>query len=191
MSGQDDHDHDQGDGFLRRWSRLKGEDAPEIAEDAPEIAEEAAVAPVDGATPPEQEAEELDEEAIAELPDIETLDKDSDYTGFMRAGVPEALRNRALRKLWLSDPVFANLDGLNDYDENYNLIDKLITAADTNYKVGRGMLSEEERDEEGLPAEEDEDAVEESIADAGENAAAGVSDSGEEEVEREDGVEES
>jgi hypothetical protein len=37
----------------------------------------------------------------------------------MREGVPEALRNRALRKLWLSDPVLANLDGLNDYDEDF------------------------------------------------------------------------
>ena len=30
--------------------------------------------------------------------------------------MPEHLKQAALRKLWLSNPVFANLDGLNDYD---------------------------------------------------------------------------
>jgi hypothetical protein len=71
-----------------------------------------------------------------------------------------------LRKLWLSDPIFANLDGLNDYDENFNLIDKIIAAADTNYKVGRGMLSQEEIDAE---AGEQAAVDGEDSADGGEN----------------------
>lgn len=51
-----------------------------------------------------------------ELPDVETLSYESDFTVFLREGVPDLVRRQALRKLWSSAPVLANLDGLNDYD---------------------------------------------------------------------------
>ena len=35
-----------------------------------------------------------------------------------------ALRRLALRRLWRSDPVLANLDGLNDYDEDFAALHK-------------------------------------------------------------------
>ena len=35
-----------------------------------------------------------------------------DFSGFMARNVPDHLRRRALRKLWVSNPVLANLDGL-------------------------------------------------------------------------------
>jgi hypothetical protein len=74
------------------------------------------------------------------LPPIEELTAESDYTAFLAKDVPEALTRAALRKLWTSDPVFANLDGLNHYDEDYNLIDKAITLAQTGYHPERGYL---------------------------------------------------
>lgn len=76
------------------------------------------------------------------LPSLEELDANSDYTGFLGKDVPEALTRAALRKLWLSDPVFANLDGLNDYDLDYNVVDKVITAAQSSYQVGRGYVDD-------------------------------------------------
>ncbi len=76
------------------------------------------------------------------LPPIDELNFESDYTVFLNAKVPETLRRAALRKLWTSDPVLANLDGLNDYDEDYNLVDTTITAAQSAYKVGRGYFDE-------------------------------------------------
>jgi len=93
--------------FVARWSRRKlADDAPDAAESVPETAD----------------AEETPAAPPPDLPDIETLDKDSDYTAFMRDGVPEELKKLALRALWRSDPVLANLDGLNDYDEDYGSI---------------------------------------------------------------------
>jgi len=115
MTGRDGN---EGDGFLRRWSRLKSEERSE----PPEIVEEAALVPPAGGADTAPAETEPDEAAIADLPDIDSLDKDSDFTVFMRDGVPEALRQRALRKLWLSDPVLANLDGLNDYDDDFGAI---------------------------------------------------------------------
>jgi hypothetical protein len=78
------------------------------------------------------------------LPSIEELTADSDYTVFLGKKVPEALKTAALRKLWRSDPVFANLDGLNDYCEDLNIVDTPITLAQTSYKVGKGFLDEME-----------------------------------------------
>lgn len=142
MSGRDE-------GPIARWSRRKAAAAAE-PQDAP-TPEEVKPAALDAALPIEpvlgetERGETVPDGADAAeterppLTPIEDLNADSDYTQFLADGVPEALTRAALRKLWLSDPVLANLDGLNDYDENFNLIDKIITAADTNYKVGRGM----------------------------------------------------
>jgi len=82
------------------------------------------------------------EEEAPELPSIDGLDAQSDYTVFMRKNVPEAIRRAALRKLWTSDPVLANLDGLNNYDEDYNVIDQAITLAQTSYRPGLGYFDE-------------------------------------------------
>ena len=80
--------------------------------------------------------------AEADLPPIEELTAGSDYTVFLKKNVPEMLRRRALRKLWVSDPVLANLDGLNDYDDDYTIV-HAMTMDDTIYKVGRGFLTDE------------------------------------------------
>ena len=78
----------------------------------------------------------------ADLPPIEELSAQSDFTVFLKKNVPEALRRRALRKLWVSDPVLANLDGLNDYDDDYSIV-QAMTMDDTIYKMGRGLLGDE------------------------------------------------
>jgi len=114
---------------LARWSRRK-----QAAALTPEPEAEAqAVTVVD--TP-------VDDDAAApppELPDVETLTADSDYTPFMQAGVPEDLKRLALRKLWRSNPIFANLDGMNDYDEDFGILYKVGAAIQTSYQVGKGM----------------------------------------------------
>ena len=90
-----------------------------------------------------------DEPRYPELPPIEGLNFQSDYTVFLAKNVPETLRRAALRKLWVSDPVLANLDGLNDYCEDLNIVDTPITLAQTSYKVGKGYLDEIEEKLEG------------------------------------------
>jgi hypothetical protein len=51
-------------------------------------------------------------QSLDTLPSIESLAVTSDYTVFMRPGVPMALRNAALRKLWRINPVYSQSDGL-------------------------------------------------------------------------------
>ncbi len=57
------------------------------------------------------------------LPAVETLGADSDYSGFMHAGVPEALRVQALRKLWRSHPVLGAVDELSDYGSDLEVVE--------------------------------------------------------------------
>lgn len=60
----------------------------------------------------------------ADMPPLETLNEDSDYTGFLSPKVTEALRKQALRKLFGS-PAFNIRDGLNEYDDDYTQFEKL------------------------------------------------------------------
>jgi hypothetical protein len=124
--------------FLRRWSRLKRKSR----ENAPPPAAEPTQAPAT-ATASEREAPPATAEQPV-LPPLESLTKDSDFTPFLRAGVPEALRKEALRRLYASDPVFANLDGLVDYAEDFGALFRAEGAIATAYRVLQGMPGGEE-----------------------------------------------
>ncbi len=97
-------------------------------------------------------------EAELDLPDIDSLDAKSDYTPFMSDKVSDAIRNRALRKLWLSDPVLACLDGLNDYDEDYTDAAMVVAGMKSDYVVGRGMVDYEAEEAKKRAAEMSEEA---------------------------------
>ncbi|SUS06173.1 conserved hypothetical protein [Candidatus Defluviicoccus seviourii] len=124
---------------LSRWSRLKAEAAAGTAE--AETRESAAM-PEDGAIVAEQQAADTPPDAAPELPDLATLTADSDYTVFLAAGVAEETRREALRILWRSDPVLANLSGLNDYDDDYRAIGTVQEVVETVYKAGAGYLEQ-------------------------------------------------
>ena len=106
-------DPNRPEGFLSRWSRRKREIA----------AGEAAVTPVSGSesaetpAPPVEPEEEVD---LSLLPDIETLTAESDISLFLKKGVPEALKNAALRKMWSADPAIRDYIGPVDYQWDFN-----------------------------------------------------------------------
>ncbi|MDW3206229.1 MAG: DUF3306 domain-containing protein [Alphaproteobacteria bacterium] len=82
------------------------------------------------------------------LPDPETLGPDSDFKQFMAPDVPGQLRNLALRRLWRSNPVLANLDGLVDYGEDFTDAARVVANMQTAYQVGRGYRRDEPEEEE-------------------------------------------
>jgi len=71
-----------------------------------------------------------------DMPDIESLDEDSDFSGFMSSGVSDELRNLALRKLFKA-PLFNIRDGLDEYDEDYTSFEKLgdIVTCDMKHHI--------------------------------------------------------
>ncbi len=174
-----------GEGFLGRWARRKQAEAPVVADAAVVVGEE-------GGTP---EAEPpLTAEEVAALPDIDELDENSDYTQFLRDGVPDALRRLALRRLWRLNPIIAHRDGLNEYDEDFNDIKLVGDAVKTIYKAGRGYFAAEEKktpvrpsEDNPLPAwEVSETAAAEDAEESGAEGP-GAEGSGAETADREDG----
>ena len=103
--------------------------------------EEAEVRAAEEATLLEAQEGKSDAEILEEfgLPDPETMKEGDDFSGFMASGVPEHLRRVALRTLWRSNPVLANLDGLNEYDDDYRAAMLLSEPVKTTYQVGKGM----------------------------------------------------
>jgi hypothetical protein len=139
------------DGFLERWSRRKrGESADG------DLGTEAAEAPPLSEADP-AESDEGDPEVIAKLPDLDSLTEETDFTVFFQDGVPEALRRKALRKLWRLNPIFAHLDGLNDYDEDFSALGIIAENIKTMYKVGRGFMDDD--DDEKTDETEAEDKI--------------------------------
>ena len=128
---------------------------------------------------PEEEAELTpeQEEAVRDLPPIESLNKDSDFTPFLAQNVPDFLKRQAYRVLWRSDPFFNFRDGLDDYDEDlrlFKLIGEAVSgtkgikkaskkASKTASKTGKDPAA----DDEAAPPEE-EWADEDEIDDVGE-----------------------
>ncbi len=168
--------NDKPENFIGRWSRLKqrargasealdetevgasrdaggdgavtGDPGPAGPEGADAHAGESAVghgAPSEGAASKGERPRMLTAKDFADV-DFDALDFDSDYTRFMGRDVPDDIRNRALGKLWGSNPLLANMDGLDDYIDDYTDAAVAVPAGTlkTAYKIGQGFLSDEE-----------------------------------------------
>ena len=104
---------DDDKGFLTRWSQRKHEanqpdrDPPAAGADPPSV--------------PVAEGDALPEFDLSNLPKLEELTATTDITGFLRKGVPEHLRNAALRKSWALDPAIRDyVNPALDYAYDWN-----------------------------------------------------------------------
>lgn len=129
--------------FLSRWARRKAE-----VQDS-----EAAQATAARETAERHQPEELDgrdrpvtEEEIAALPDPDSLEHGADFKPFLRPGIPQALRQRALRRIWRVNPAIGFLDGMNEYDLDYTDAATVVDNLKTAYQVGRGFVIPEEEE---------------------------------------------
>ncbi len=138
---------DPENGLLSRWAKRK--EAVREAEEAEATAVEVQDAG-EGEAEPETEEEamalltERDPELAEEIAsvDLDNLSYEDDFTVFMKTKVPDIIRRKALSKLWLSHPLLANLDGLNEYDEDYT------QAADAAEMVRKAFEAARLREEE-------------------------------------------
>lgn len=143
------------EGFLKRWSRRKRADnsspAAESAETPPSnpsTSSGQALPPQAGESspapslaeqgPPPESAKPQDDDAIdpATLPPIESLGPGSDYTVFLKKGVPEALRLAALRKAWATDPFIRDFRSpAIDYGWDFTTPDHALRPSDNVAKL--------------------------------------------------------
>ncbi len=140
--------------FLSRWSRRKIDAGQE--DDDPVLPQDAGAA----------EPVEADEEPVVltdeDMPPLEALDDDADYSAFLSSGVSEQLRKQALRKLFHAAK-FNICDGLDDYADDYTKFEPLgdVITADMKFVMEQAMKiamaaenDETAADESGAPAEE-------------------------------------
>lgn len=134
---------DDGESFASRWSRRKlegdGEDAPEAVK-APAPAEESTTERV---------------LTDADLPAPESLSDGADFSGFLSPGVSEALRQKALKRLF-SSAQFNVVDGLDDYAEDFTQFAALGEVVTHEMRrMLKASLEEQTSDEPSEPADED------------------------------------
>lgn len=118
------------------WARRKAKVEAET------LAEQAAVEQLVLAEQNVMLEEKTDAELLEELdlPDPDTLVMGDDFSVFMSKAVPDRIRRRALRILWRSNPVLANVDMLVDYGEDFTDAAMAVENIQTAYQVGKGML---------------------------------------------------
>ncbi len=116
-------DSAQDETFLRRWSKRKLHGVTEQSEQdevQESLTEQRQLFPQPNPSSKQPQSELTDED----MPPLETLDENSDFSGFFSPKVSEALRRQAFRKLFHL-PQFNIADGLNDYDEDYTQFESL------------------------------------------------------------------
>ena len=147
--------------LVSRWSRRKQLVAEEAALEqkiaSGEIVDAELI--VDPETLREEKLAELNALTDEDMPDLETLGEDSDYTGFMSVNVSEGLRKMALKKLFHSK-TYNIRDGLDEYDGDYTFFEKLDPLTITSdmkhmieVEARRALEKEQQEEEQRLLAE--------------------------------------
>jgi hypothetical protein len=142
--------------FTSRWSRRKQQVAEEadiaVAVEENRIVEEDII---DEEALGEQRLEKLNALTDEDMLDIETLNEDSDFSGFMSTGVSETLRKMALQKLF-HGKTYNIRDGLDEYDGDYTsfeILDPSVITCDMKHILeveAKKLLAEEKSKEEEL-----------------------------------------
>ncbi len=133
--------------FLERWSRKKTQ--------ARTGTDEESAAPSDLPVQASEPEPSSRDPGVVELPDLDSLDADSDYSAFLTPGVDDKLRRTALRKLF-SSPKFNVLDGMDDYCDDYTQFESLgdLVTADMRHHLERAARAAARALEDGTPGAE-------------------------------------
>ncbi len=125
--------------FFRRWSRLKSNPGTDRSALDSHLEEAQSMQGGGQAKIPEEQTD-------ADMPSLESLNEDSDYSMFFSSKVSEELRQLALRKLFGSSK-FNLKDGLDDYDEDFKGFRALgdMLTSDMRYHIERTLEEQEDK----------------------------------------------
>jgi|TARA_B110000881_G_scaffold87568_1_gene76722 hypothetical protein len=164
---EDNKDNTQ-EGFISRWSKKKANNKSDVKslaekENVNKVtnAENDDEALVSSEITDESEYDELNDEELLEkfnLPNPEKIKKEKGLDLFFKDGIPDRLRQIALRKVWKLNPIIRFADAeINDYHEDFTDAATVIEGMQTAYQVGRGYLSEiiDGKDKDDIDGEED------------------------------------
>ena len=156
----------QDEGLLTRWARRKQQSTLVSEKEDLDLELQA-----QGIASPEVDRPDSDSSGESEvpvltdadMPPIDTLTEESDFSGFMSGGVSDKLRNLALRKLF-SAPSFNIRDGLDEYDEDYTYFEKLGDIVTSDMKHQMELEEAEKREQQMEEAAKEEKQPEDELA---------------------------
>lgn len=126
---------------LSRWSRRKHQSthAPEALSEDIDLGSSDMDAAIDNEITASEEENQEDLHCLTDddMPDLESLNEESDFSGFLSKNVSDTLRKQALRKLFCCD-TYNVCDGLDDYASDYTKFEKLdpsIITADMKHRL--------------------------------------------------------
>ncbi len=140
------------EGFVSRWSRRKQQIAKEESEPEVSSTAEAAEEVVDPEQIKAEKLEALNKLTDQDMPDVASLDENSDFSGFMSTSVTEGLRKMALKKLFMGAS-YNIRDGLDEYDGDYTKFEKMpadMVTSDMKHMIGveaKKQLAKEQEEE--------------------------------------------
>jgi hypothetical protein len=137
----DERETDRQETFFARWSRVKTQ-----------AREESAAPPAPMAQP------RVEDETPPELPPVEELTLESDFSGFFHPKVDEDVRRKALRKLF-SEPHFNVMDGLDVYIDDYSKTEPIPATMLAGLQQAQRIFAWASEQEEKQPADEPVDAA--------------------------------
>jgi hypothetical protein len=160
------------EGFISRWAKKKANKnskttfVEENDDDAEKLNLESGIEELDSEQiEDESQYDELNDEELLEkfkLPNPEKVKKEKGLDLFFKDGVPDRLRQIALRRVWKLNPIIRYADAdINDYHEDFTDAATVIEGMKTAYQVGKGYLSalveEDDKDKDDDEKENDND----------------------------------
>ena len=132
--------------FLSRWSKKKSKQNTQIENSKPKQTDaEISTETVNQSSLVEENDKLNDEELLKKynLPNPEKIKTEKSLDVFFKEGVPDRLRQIALRRVWRLNPIIRFADAeINDYHEDFTDAATVIEGMETAYKVGKGYLTD-------------------------------------------------
>ena len=142
--------------FLSRWSKKKSKQKTQIENSKPKQIDPESSTETENQSSLVEENDKLNDEELLKkynLPNPEKIKTEKSLDVFFKEGVPDRLRQIALRRVWRLNPIIRFADAeINDYHEDFTDAATVIEGMETAYKVGKGYLtdlidSKEKKDE--------------------------------------------
>ena len=137
--------------FISRWSKKKASEKNNIISSDKGVDDDKELSVQNES--PKQELEttndeskydELNDDQLLEefnLPNPDKIKKEKGLDLFFKDGVPDRLRQIALRRVWKLNPIIRFADAeINDYHEDFTDAATVVEGMQTAYQVGRGYL---------------------------------------------------
>ncbi len=132
--------------FLSRWSKKKSKQKTHIENSNSKQIDPESSTEIENQSSFVEENDKLNDEELLKkynLPNPDKIKKEKSLDVFFKKGVPDRLRQIALRRVWRLNPIIRFPDAeINDYHEDFTDAATVIEGMQTAYKVGKGYFSD-------------------------------------------------